>query len=56
MQKKIASFLFSTRLTGFLFIVFAIAMGIGTFLDAHKQLLQRHIQGRWSTMPGGLKP
>tara|TARA_R110000850_G_scaffold80862_1_gene173590 strand:- start:140891 stop:144061 length:3171 start_codon:yes stop_codon:yes gene_type:complete len=36
MQKKIASFLFSTRLTGILFIVFAIAMGIGTFLDAQQ--------------------
>jgi len=34
MQKKLASILFSTRLTGLLFIVFAIAMGIGTFLDA----------------------
>lgn len=36
MQKKIASLLFSTRLTGILFIVFAIAMGIGTFLDAQQ--------------------
>lgn len=34
MQKRIASILFSTRLTGILFIVFALAMGIGTFLDA----------------------
>jgi len=34
MQKKIASILFSTRLTAVLFIVFAVAMGIGTFLDA----------------------
>lgn len=33
MQKKLASILFSTRLTGVLFIVFAIAMAIGTFLD-----------------------
>ncbi len=33
MLKKIASILFSTRLTGILFIVFAVAMAIGTFLD-----------------------
>jgi len=33
MQKKIASLLFSTRLTAVLFLVFAIAMAIGTFLD-----------------------
>lgn len=36
MLKKIASVIFSTRLTGILFIVFAIAMGIGTFLDAQQ--------------------
>lgn len=36
MKKKIASILFSTRLTGILFIVFAIAMGVGTFLDAQQ--------------------
>jgi len=33
MQKKIANILFSTRLTGILFIVFAIAMATGTILD-----------------------
>ena len=33
MQKKIAALLFSTRLTAFLFIAFATAMAIGTFLD-----------------------
>ncbi|MEM7086915.1 MAG: cytochrome c biogenesis protein CcsA [Bacteroidota bacterium] len=33
MQKKLASILFSTRLTAALFIAFAIAMAIGTFLD-----------------------
>ena len=33
MQKKIANFLFSTRLTAVLFIVFAIAMATGTILD-----------------------
>jgi cytochrome c-type biogenesis protein CcsB len=33
MQKKIAAFLFSTRLTAFLFILFAVAMAVGTFLD-----------------------
>ena len=34
--KKIASIVFSTRLMAILFVVFAIAMGIGTFLeDAH---------------------
>ncbi|MBT8266216.1 MAG: cytochrome c biogenesis protein CcsA [Bacteroidia bacterium] len=34
MQKKIANILFSTRLTALLFIAFAAAMIIGTFLDA----------------------
>ena len=34
MLKKIFNLLFSTRLTGILFIVFAIAMAVGTFLDA----------------------
>lgn len=33
MQKKIANFLFSTKLTAVLFIVFAIAMAVGTILD-----------------------
>ena len=33
MQKKLASILFSTRLTAVLFIAFAIAMAVGTFLD-----------------------
>ena len=33
MQKKIVNFLFSTRLTAVLFIVFAIAMATGTILD-----------------------
>lgn len=34
MQKKIANLLFSTRLTGILFIVYAAAMITGTFMDA----------------------
>jgi len=34
MQKKLAGILFSTRLTATLFIVFATAMAIGTFMDA----------------------
>ena len=33
MQKKIANFLFSTRLTAVLFIAFAVAMATGTILD-----------------------
>ncbi|MGC6524724.1 MAG: cytochrome c biogenesis protein CcsA [Flavobacteriaceae bacterium] len=33
MFKKIANFLFSTRLTAVLFIVYAAAMAVGTFLD-----------------------
>src|SRR6056297_586107 len=33
MQKKIASILFSTGLMAFLFIVFAVAMGLGTFIE-----------------------
>jgi cytochrome c-type biogenesis protein CcsB len=34
MPKKLTDILFSTRLTGVLFLVFAAAMAIGTFLDA----------------------
>lgn len=37
MQKKLANILFSTRLTGILFIVFAVAMITGTFLDASQE-------------------
>lgn len=37
MLKKIASVLFSTRLTAVLFLVFAAAMAIGTFLDSSSQ-------------------
>ncbi len=37
MQKKIASILFSTRLTAILFLAFAVAMAIGTFLDRASQ-------------------
>ncbi len=37
MQKKLASILFSTRLTAVLFIVFAAAMAVGTFLDASSE-------------------
>ncbi|SDR88202.1 cytochrome c biogenesis protein CcsA [Winogradskyella sediminis] len=33
MQKKIVNFLFSTKLTAFLFIAFAVAMATGTILD-----------------------
>ena len=33
MQKKIAAVLFSTRLTATLFLVYAAAMAVGTFLD-----------------------
>src|SRR5699024_6866876 len=32
-QKKIADFLFSTRLMAVLFIVFAVAMAVGTFIE-----------------------
>lgn len=34
MDKKISSILFSTRLMAFLFIVFALAMGAGTFIES----------------------
>ncbi|WP_345276068.1 cytochrome c biogenesis protein CcsA [Litoribaculum gwangyangense] len=34
MQEKLAKILFSTRLTAILFIVFAAAMAVGTFMDA----------------------
>ncbi|MGS2726567.1 cytochrome c biogenesis protein CcsA [Psychroserpens sp. BH13MA-6] len=37
MQKKLANVLFSTRLTGILFIVYAVAMIFGTFLDAGQE-------------------
>ncbi|QAA81510.1 cytochrome C biogenesis protein [Aequorivita sp. H23M31] len=37
MLKKVASVLFSTRLTAVLFLVFAAAMAIGTFLDASSE-------------------
>ncbi|WP_178984154.1 cytochrome c biogenesis protein CcsA [Winogradskyella helgolandensis] len=37
MQKKIANFLFSTRLTAFLFIAFAVAMAVGTILDRNME-------------------
>jgi cytochrome c-type biogenesis protein CcsB len=37
MIKKIFNLLFSNRLTGILFIVFAIAMAVGTFLDAGQE-------------------
>ena len=37
MLKKITNILFSNRLTGLLFIVFAISMAIGTFLDAGQE-------------------
>ncbi|WP_339624773.1 cytochrome c biogenesis protein CcsA [uncultured Winogradskyella sp.] len=37
MQKKIANFLFSTRLTAFLFILFAVAMATGTLLDRNME-------------------
>lgn len=37
MLKKIASVLFSTRLTAVLFLVFAAAMAAGTFLDSSSQ-------------------
>lgn len=33
LQKKIASFLFSTRLMAVLFIVFALALAVGTFIE-----------------------
>lgn len=37
MRKILANILFSTRLTGTLFIVYAIAMITGTFLDAGQE-------------------
>ncbi len=37
MEKKIANFLFSTRLTAVLFIVFAVAMATGTILDRNME-------------------
>ena len=37
MQKKISDILFSTRLTSVLFVVFALAMATGTFLDASSE-------------------
>ncbi|MBU2951730.1 cytochrome c biogenesis protein CcsA [Tamlana agarivorans] len=37
MQKKLANIFFSTKLTAVLFIVFAAAMAVGTFLDAGQE-------------------
>ncbi len=37
MQKKLTDLLFSTRLTGILFVLFAVAMITGTFLDANQE-------------------
>ncbi|WP_044397429.1 cytochrome c biogenesis protein CcsA [Lacinutrix sp. Hel_I_90] len=37
MQNKLAKILFSTRLTAILFFLFALAMGIGTFMDAGQE-------------------
>lgn len=37
MLKKLANLLFSTRLTAVLFFAFALAMGIGTFMDAGQE-------------------
>ena len=37
MLKKLSNLLFSTRLTAVLFIVFALAMAIGTFMDAGQE-------------------
>ena len=34
MKEKIASILFSTRLTAVLFVLFPTAMGIGTFIES----------------------
>ena len=34
MDKKIVSFLFSTRLMALLFIVYAVSMGAGTFIES----------------------
>lgn len=34
MNKKLFSFLFSTRLMALLFIIFAVAMGVGTFIES----------------------
>ena len=35
MQNKLLSILFSTRLMALLFIVFAVAMGVGTFVESY---------------------
>ena len=37
MKEKIAKILFSTRLMSILFIAFAVAMGVGTFLDVGEE-------------------
>ena len=37
MLKRLTNILFSTRLTAVLFLVFALSMGIGTFLDAGQE-------------------
>ncbi len=37
MQKKLANFLFSTKLTAVLFILFAVAMAVGTIFDRNME-------------------
>jgi len=37
MLKKLTNILFSTRLTATLFVLFAAAMAVGTFLDAGQE-------------------
>ena len=53
MKEKIASILFSTRLTAVLFVLFPTAMGIGTFMKVGTVLI---LPRYGSIMPGGLKP
>ena len=38
MQKRLANIFFSTKLTAFLFIAFAVAMATGTILDAGQDM------------------
>jgi hypothetical protein len=48
-MKKLLSILYSTRLTGILFVVFAAAMGIATFIenDYGTQTAKKLIYNAW---------
>jgi len=51
-MKNFFNFLYSTRLMAVLFILFATAMGVATFIEND---LEHKLQKRWFIVLGGLK-